>query len=232
MFSSAHMASIAAAIGDPVRVNMLMALRLEGALTAGELAKVGNVAPSTATEHLAKMMAAELIVVQKLGRKRLYTMADDEACALLDGVEAMAMRQAKAGQNVPQLDRGLLHSRLCYHHLAGKMGCDVTDALFAEGILDHGRQGPALTARGREWITRFDIDAANLDDSPRMAVRLCMDWTEGRPHLGGALGSALLEGFRGRDWLRTKRGSSEVLVTPKGFSGFRTELGVDLRHAA
>lgn len=231
MFSSAHMASIAAAVGDPVRVNMLMALRLEGALTAGDLAKVGNVAPSTASEHLAKMVTAGLIVQQKLGRQRLYTMADEDSCALLDGVEAMAMRQAEAGRNVPQLDRSLLHSRLCYHHVAGKLGCDVTNALFAEDILTHHHDGPAITDKGHAWFGRFDIDTKRLEEAPRMTVRLCMDWTEHRPHLGGALGSALLEGFRGRDWLRTTRGSSEVLVTPKGFSGFRTELGLELRAA-
>ena len=232
MFSSTHMASIAAAIGDPVRINMLMSIRLEGALTAGDLAKVGNVAPSTASEHLAKMAAAGLIVQQKMGRQRLYTLSGEDVCNLLDGVEAMALRQNDAGTNVPRLDRTLLHSRLCYHHLAGRVGCDVTNALFAENILAHDLQGPCLTDRGRTWMGRFDIDIEALEDSPRMTIRLCPDWTEDRPHLGGGLGSALLEGFRRRDWLRTDRGKSQVLITPKGFSGFRTELGLDLRAAA
>ncbi len=229
MFSSAHMASIASAIGDPVRVNMLMALRLEGALTAGELAKVGNVAPSTASEHLSKMMAARLIVQQKLGRKRLYTMADDESCALLDGVEAMAKKQSDAHVNVPRLDKSLVHSRLCYHHIAGKLGCGLTDAMFAEGILTHTRAGPALSDRGKTWARRFDIDTEALDDSPRMTVRLCLDWTEERPHLGGALGSALLDALIARDWVRSFRGKPEILVTPRGFSGFRQDFGFDLK---
>ena len=226
------MASIAAAMGDPVRINMLMSIRLEGALTAGDLAKVGNVAPSTASEHLAKMQAAGLIVQQKMGRQRLYTLSGEDTCTLLDGVEAMALRQNEAKTTLPRLDRTLLHSRLCYHHLAGRVGCDVTNALFAEDILRHKHSGPQLTHKGRDWVGRFDIDIDALEDSPRMTIRLCPDWTEDRPHLGGALGSALLDGFKRRDWLRTDRGKSEVLITPKGFSGFRAELGLDLRAAA
>ena len=225
------MASIAAAMGDPVRINMLMSIHLESALTAGDLAKVGNVAPSTASEHLAKMQAAGLIVQQKLGRQRLYTLSGEDVCNLLDGVEAMALKQTDKGTNIPRLDRTLLHSRLCYHHLAGKVGCDVTDALFAENILTHDRKGPHLTDQGRNWAKGFEVDTDALEDSPRKVVRLCPDWTEDRPHLGGALGSALLDGFKRRDWLRFARGSSEVLITPKGFSGFRTELGIDLRAA-
>ena len=226
------MASIAAAIGDPVRVNMLMALRMDGALTAGELADVGNVAPSTASEHLSKMQMANLVTQQKIGRKRLYTLSGDNVCELLDGVEAMARSQTDAGVNVPVLDGALLHVRRCYHHLAGRAGCDITNAMFADKLLAHDRAGPDLTNKGKSWIKKFDIDPDDLESTPRTTVRLCQDWTDRRHHLGGALGSALFDGFRRRDWIRVTRGSSHVLITPKGFSGFKTDLGVDLRQAA
>ena len=231
MVSSNTIAAIPAAMGDPVRMNMLMSLRLDGALTAGELAAVGNVAPSTASEHLARMMDAGLVVRQKSGRKRLYSLADADVCDLLDVLLALAEQRRDDHAGTVSLPEGVLHARLCYDHLAGRLGCAVSHALFARDVVRHGANGPQLTEHGQAWLSGFGIDARELLDAPRCAVRLCQDWTEKSHHLGGSVASSLLAAFRERDWVRTARGRPEVFVTPLGVTGFRDALGLDLRAA-
>ncbi len=226
------MARITAAMGDPVRVNMLMSLRHEGSLTATELARVGNVAPSTASEHLARMMTAHLVVQQKLGRQRLYSLADSTVCDLLDAIESIAGRQMADAPTAPTVSPGVIHARLCYDHLAGKLGCDLANALFAAGYLSHGMHGPEFTPRGIDRLTCFGVDPAKFEEGHRCPLRLCSDWTESRHHLGGAVASGLLDVLRNRDWIRTRRGELEVSLTPRGISGFRTEFGLETRLGA
>lgn len=230
MPSSNQIAQITSAMGDAVRVNMLLALRFDGGLTASELARVGNVAPSTASEHLARMTAAGLIVQQKIGRQRLYALADAEVCDILDSVTAMAERTRDNGAETSSLPEGLLHARLCYDHLAGRLGCSLTEAMFTKDILAHGRAGPRVTGIGAGWFRTFGIDHKTYEDRPRCGLRLCRDWTEDSHHLGGGLASALLDTFRQRDWVRTRRGEMQVFVTPKGITGLRDTLGLDLRQ--
>ena len=217
-------------MGDAVRVNMLLALRFDGGLTATELARVGNVAPSTASEHLGRMAAAGLIVQQKMGRQRLYALADAEVCDILDSVSAMAERNGDSGPDDTPLPEGLLHARLCLDHLAGRLGCALTEAMFTQDILAHGRAGPRVTGSGASWFRTLGIDQEAYQDRPRCALRLCRDWTEDSHHLGGGLASALLDTFRQRDWVRTRRGDMRVFVTPMGITGLRDSLGLDLRR--
>lgn len=218
-------------MGDPVRVNMLLAMRFDGGLTASELALVGNVAPSTASEHLARMVDASLIVQQKAGRKRVYSLADAEVCDLLDSVTAMAEATRETTPLAEALPEGILHSRLCYDHLAGRLGCDVTAALFKTSVLSHGRKGPEVTTSGARWFRDFGLDHADFEDRPRCKLRLCRDWTEDTHHLGGGLASGLLDAFRKKDWVRTRRGDTQVFLTPAGITGLRESLGLDVRRA-
>ena len=229
MPSSNQIAAVAAAMGDPVRINMLLSLRHDGVLTATELAGVGNVAPSTASEHLAKLLASNLVVLQKSGRQRLYSLANGEVCDLVDGVTALAEKNRKASDTPVSLPQGVLHSRLCLDHLAGQLGCIVTNALLDRGILRHAAQGPKTTAYGRSWLEQVGVTEQALEDGFRCPLRLCHDWTENAYHLGGGVAAALLTAFRRNDWLRTRRGDVEVLLTPRGVSAFSVELGLDLR---
>jgi DNA-binding transcriptional ArsR family regulator len=230
MPSSNQIAAIAAAMGDPVRINMLLSLRHDGVLTATELAGVGNVAPSTASEHLAKLMASNLVVLQKSGRQRLYSLADGDVCDLVDGVTAMAEKNRQTSDIPVFLPQGVLHSRLCLDHLAGQLGCMVTNALFDRDVLRHGSKGPETTAYGRSWLAKVGVNEQASEDGLRCPLRLCHDWTQDAYHLGGGVAGALLTAFRRNDWMRTRRGDAEVLLTPKGVSALNTELGLDLRQ--
>lgn len=230
MPSTNQIARITSAMGDPVRINMLLSLRFEGELTASEVAKVGNVAPSTASEHLSRMVAANLITQQRVGRTRLYKIADESVCDLLDVVYAVAERAPDTDPGKSEPPDGLLHARLCFDHLAGHLGCEMTNALFAQGALVHGRKGLEVSAAGENWFRQLGIDPHQYRDRPRCALRLCRDWSKDSHHLGGGMASALLDLFRQRDWIRTRRGELRVYLTPKGREGFRKTLGLDLRN--
>jgi DNA-binding transcriptional ArsR family regulator len=229
MPSSNQIAAIAAAMGDPVRINMLLSLRHDGVLTATELAGVGNVAPSTASEHLAKLMVSNLVVQQKSGRQRLYSLADGDVCDLVDGITALAEKNLLKSGTPVSLPKGVLHSRLCLDHLAGQLGCMVTNALFDRGVLHLAAQGPETTTYGRSWLVKVGVNERAMEDGLRCPLRLCHDWTESAYHLGGGVAGALLTAFRRNDWMRTRRGDAEVLLTPKGVSALSTELSLELR---
>ncbi len=230
MASSNQIAVVAAAMGDPARVNMLLSLRYDGVLTATELAHVANIAPSTASEHLAKLAAANLVSQQKKGRKRLYALADGDVCDLVDGVSALAEKNRQKTAGAALLPRGVLHSRLCLDHLAGALGCLVTNALFDRGLLHHGISGPEITANGRVWFDQIGVDVTAQDQSARCPLRLCHDWSEDAYHLGGGVAAVLLATFRRHDWVRMRRGEVDVVLTPKGVRALKDRLGLDARQ--
>jgi DNA-binding transcriptional ArsR family regulator len=230
MPSSNSIASLAAAMGDPARINMVMALRHDGVLSATELSRVANVAPSTASEHLARLMATGLVTQQKAGRRRLYTLADTDVCHLVDGLAALAGKRQAPPEGRSALPRAVLHSRLCLDHLGGRLGCLVTNALFDRGFLRHGRTGPEITGDGAAWLAGLGIDERARGDSLRCPLRLCHDWSEDAYHLGGGVAGALLTAFRQRDWLRVRRGEIAVILTPTGVTALGRELGLDLRQ--
>ncbi len=225
----ATIAELAALIGDPARANMLFALKADGTVSAGDLTGVANVAPSTASEHLAKLAAAGLVRMTAKGRMRYYSLADPAVAELLDGVESLAGLLSGRARQPRQWDRAETHSRCCLDHLAGRLGGDLAGAAVARGYLRLAPRGPQLTGAGTGWLAALGVDAGSLRAGPRKLLRLCPDWTGEAPHIGGAVGAAILRGLIGADWLRRPRGARHVVVTPKGAAGFRREFGLDLR---
>lgn len=211
---------------------MLVALRYDGVLSATELASVANIAPSTASEHLAKLMAAGLVFQQKLGRKRLYTLADGDVCDLIDGVAAHADKNGSVQKSKASLPYAVLHSRLCLDHLGGELGCLISNTMFSNGIIRHTPNGPRTSLQGEKWLMDLGVGNCHPSEHLRCPLRLCHDWSQGGFHLGGSIAGEMLRIFRERDWLRFRRGEIAVAVTPKGVTGLRNALGLDLRNTS
>jgi DNA-binding transcriptional ArsR family regulator len=223
--SIAGMASI---IGDPARANMLFALKDDGCISAGDLSIIAGVAPSTASEHLAKMVEAGLVTVAARGRKRFYNLAAPEVADILDGLESVATTLwADKIRQTPQYEANL-HARSCYDHLAGRVGVRLAVAMIENGFIKHTSTEPELTRDGLACLASFNIDADIVRAEPRRFLRLCPDWTERSVHVGGAVGAALLRGMINFDWLRRMRGSDKVVITPKGVSGIRSRFGLEI----
>ncbi|MDE2355547.1 MAG: helix-turn-helix transcriptional regulator [Alphaproteobacteria bacterium] len=237
MASTTDIASLAALIGNPARAAMLLALLGGQALTAGELAEVAGVTPQTASGHLEQLRAAGLIRAWAEGRRRRHALGSGEVAQLLEALHlavpslASAPPQALAAAPDPAPRRraplALREARSCYDHLAGRVGVALAEALAVEGDV-----GGALSARGEAALRRWGLDLDTLrapvqGRRPRVFCRPCLDWSERRPHLAGALGAAILTRALETGWLRRTPGARALNVTPAGREGLRRVFGVD-----
>ncbi len=229
MIRPAAVAEIGALIGDPGRAAMLEALMDGRALTAAELASAAGVTPQTASGHLGKLAAAGLIVVERQGRHRYHRLASAEVAGLLEQLASFAERpEARSSRRVSTRpkDAAMRAARSCYDHLAGRLAVDLTDALLDQGHLELDLDGGAVTAAGRRFFAEFGLNLDGAKSSKRAFCRPCLDWSERRPHLAGAVGAALFCRCMDLGWLRRIDGSRAMTVTQSGRKGFLSAFGV------
>lgn len=209
---------------------MLWALKDDGQVSAGDLSNAAGVAPSTASEHLAKLSEAGLVAMTRAGRMRYYRLSGPEIADQLEGLEALARKLAPARMAAETSGDARCHSRTCLDHLAGSLGGRLAGAMAETGLLRHTADGPELTKIGNDWLRDHGADPDGLVQGPRRLIGLCRDWSFELPHIGGAVGAAMLTAFLAGGWLRRGPARGQLLVTPKGASGFRKHFGIDARH--
>ncbi len=209
-------AQIGALIGDPARANMLTALMGGKALTATELAAAGGVTVQTASTHLAKLEAGNLLVQRKQGRHRYFTLADDSVGKFLESIMGFAAGRGHLRHKPGPKEPALRKARICYDHLAGDYGVRMLDSLIAKGAIDAMGDGLALTESGETELKTIEIDVHALKSSRRPLCRSCLDWSERRAHLAGSLGKALLSNFLEKGWARHTAESRSVVFSPEG----------------
>ena len=209
-------AQIGALIGDPARANMLTALMGGKALTATELAAAGGITVQTASTHLAKLEAGNLLAQRKQGRHRYFTLADDSVGKFLESIMGFAAGRGHFRHKPGPKEPALRKARICYDHLAGDYGVRMLDNLIAEGAIDALGDGLALTESGETALKNIGIDVHALKSSRRPLCRSCLDWSERRAHLAGSLGKALLSNFLEKGWARRTAESRSVVFSPEG----------------
>lgn len=235
MSTNTRFAEVAALAGDPARAGILHALLDGRALTAGELARAAGIAPQTASGHLAQLTRAGLLTVHKQGRHRYHRLASLSVAQMMESIMRVASEQdvPRRAVVVGPRDAKLRLARTCYDHLAGRLGVGIADALVAGGHMELSDDAGQMTDSGAILLDLIGLDIASGAGlsgrrSKRPFCRPCMDWSERRPHLAGALGAALCQHFLAQSWLRRIDGSRAVTVTPKGRQGFRDALGLRL----
>lgn len=217
-------AGVAALLGDPARANMLTALMDGRALTVSELARAAGVALPTASGHLSKLDGAGLVTAEKQGRHRYYRLSDPDVAVVLEGLMGLAQRTGAVRVRTGPKDDALRAARVCYDHLAGERGVALMLGLTGRAWLTEGAD-PAVTPAGRDAFAGLGIDIDGLAAGRRPVCRTCLDWSERRSHLGGALGAAILETVLGRGWAR--RGDERVIAfTPQGGRAFDAAFGL------
>jgi DNA-binding transcriptional ArsR family regulator len=226
--------AVAALIADPSRAAMLDALLSGGRHSARELAVAAGIAPSTATEHLDRLERGGLVACERVGRRREVRLAGPEVGRALEALAAIAPARPVTGLRAWNHGEALRAARSCYDHLAGRAGVALADGLVAGGVLDPGEGAFALADRGAGRLADFGLDVDAILGARRATARACVDWSERRPHIGGALGAALLDALLQRRWVarapqregaRATRGRV-LRVTDAGRAGLREQLGV------
>lgn len=218
-------AAVAALLGDPARANMLVALMDGRALTASELAQAGGVAPPTASGHLAKLHSAGLLLAEKQGRHRYYRLSDHDVAEVLEGLMGLAQRTGAVRVRTGPRDAALREARVCYDHLAGERGVQLLRGLAGRGWINDSAS-PAVTLSGRTALCDLGIDVPALERGRRPVCRTCLDWSERRSHLSGALGAAIFDQVLARRWARRAEGRM-VKFSPAGAEIFSTAFGLD-----
>ena len=207
---------IAALIGDHARAEVLTALLADRALTATELAAVAGVTKQTISAHLAKLVDAKLVGMEKQGRHRYFRLADQDVAHLLESLMGVAFRTGAVRARSSPREPALRKARVCYDHLAGEVGVRIYEGLMQRHALVPSADGLALSASGRRLFKKLAIDTDALAKQKRAFCRACLDWSERRHHLAGALGAALLDRLVELGWARRAKDSRVVSLTPNG----------------
>ena len=228
MISGAIIAEIAALAGDPARANILTALLDGRAMTATELAYAARVTPQTTSAHLAKLVEASLITATPSGRHRYFRLASPKVAQMLESIVAVAGDNRPRFRPLSRQAAQLRAARVCYDHLAGQLGVRIAEAMVARGYLVLEDDGGRITEAGTRYLWDLGIDTRIAGKGRRHLCRACLDWTERRPHIGGAIGAALAERWLALGWITRAKDSRAVTVTPAGERGFRETLGMSL----
>src|SRR5450755_3136236 len=221
MADGPNIARIAKLLVDPTRSDVLTALMTDRALTATELANLANVSKQTMSGHLAKLLGAGLVTVEQQGRHRYFRLAGEDIAQLIESLMGIAYRTGSVRLLSSPRDPAMRKARVCYDHLAGEFGVLIHEALWRIRAFAPVPEGLALSRRGKAWFTRLGIDAHIIGAQRRAFCRPCMDWSERRQHMAGALGAALLTRIFELRWAERSASSRVVFFNAKGERAFR-----------
>ena len=220
---AAELASIGALIADPTRAEMLCVLMDGAAHTGGELARHLGVSASTTSEHLSRLLDARLVKVEAQGRHRYFRLADQQTAELLELLGAVS---TPVTPNRSRTAERLSHARSCYDHLAGEVAANLYRRLVEDRHLTVDDGHAELTATGTALFGQVGVDVASVMASTRQTVRPCLDWTERRHHLAGALGAALFDTMLTHTWIRRGRQPRSIVISSKGADALHIHFGL------
>jgi DNA-binding transcriptional ArsR family regulator len=221
---------IASAIGEPARARILYCLMDGHARTSTELSVVANVSPSTASVHLNRLKTAHLVKVFVQGKHRFYSLEGPDVAATLEGLSVLA--GGPRDKFVPSTPSRLRAARTCYDHLAGIAGVSLHDRFMTLKWLSAGAKSGDnaydLTSDGTRAFEALGVDLEATRTLRRRFACPCLDWSERRPHIGGALGAAFLKVALKRRWVVQHLDSRALDVTKAGRREMLTRFGLDV----
>lgn len=212
--------TVSSLIGDPVRAKILWFLLDGKAYTATELAIMTATSPQNISMHVAKLVNANFLKVAAQGRHKYYTFARDEVAYVIEAMSNLIPAGMTGGKKDETDISPIKYCRTCYDHLAGKVGVTLTEKLLETKLIRHDGDEFSTTKKGNEFFKKLEIDADSLRGGRRFFAKPCLDWSERKYHMAGALGAALLDKMLANDWIRKTRESRAVIVTGKGQKAF------------
>lgn len=223
-------ARIAGAIGEPARARMLFCLMDGHARTSTELAIVADVSTSTASAHLNRLKAERLVKVMTQGKHRFYSLEGSKVARVLEGLSVLADQPRR--KFVPNTPTRLRAARVCYDHIAGTLGVQLHDRFkefkWISSALNGAGDAYELTAAGEKALEALNVNVQEMRSSRRRFAYACLDWSERRPHIGGALGSALLDAAVKRKWVTKNLDSRAIRITNVGRREMLARFGLEV----
>jgi DNA-binding transcriptional ArsR family regulator len=214
---AAHVLSKAGAlIGDSSRATMLWSLMGGESRPASELAMLANVSPQTASNHLKLLVESGFVKVRALGRNKFYRLSDGTVAAALESLATAANGKTVSSGLAQQVSPELVFARTCYDHLAGELGVTILAYLQGTGYLEAHKRDYTLTASGEAFLRDLGVNLATAQAKRRRFAYACLDWSHRVPHLGGALGAALLEWLLGGGLVVRRKESRVLRITDRG----------------
>lgn len=226
MITGPLIAEIAGLVGEPARASMLSALLDGRALTATELAYAARVTPQTGSTHLAKLTEVGLLTQIRDGRHRYFRLASPKVAQMLEGIMAVALEDRPRYRPLSRQAQELRDARVCYDHLAGRLSVDLADFFTTHKYIVFDDEAAEVTVSGTQFLAQFGINLFASGSRRRRLCRSCLDWTERRPHIGGAVGAALANRCFDLGWAERMRHSRAVIVTVSGKRGFLETFGI------
>jgi len=225
----ADISPVAALMADPARASMLAALLAGRPLAAGELSHVAGITPATASAHLAKLLDGGLVTVTREGRHRYYRLSGHEVAHAIEVIAEISPVRPVRSLRQSREAQALAEARTCYDHLAGRAGVTLFGTFIKEKIISGdgvGRDAAyEVTAEGTERLAGFGIDVAEVRRARRRFAGACLDWTQRRPHLNGALGAAVTARLVELGWIERGPSRRAVRITDEGQEGLAAAFG-------
>ena len=225
-------AAMASAIAELARARMLCCLMDGMARTGTELAVIAGIAPSTASAHLSKLTSTGLVEVVAQGKHRYYSLANEEVAAVLESL--MVLAGTRRGAVNPKTPTQLRRARTCYDHMAGSIAVAIHDQLFERGWLTRARDARQyhLTDEGENGLLTLGIKAGELRARRRQFACACLDWSERRPHVAGAVGAALLQSMLRHKWVSKDLDGRRLTVSRSGTVALADRFGISASQFA
>jgi DNA-binding transcriptional ArsR family regulator len=218
---------IVSLVGEPARAKMLWNLLDGRAYTASELAIAAEISGTSASNHLTKLLGADLLKVEKQGRHRYFSFSRPE---IAYAIESLANLSGQPSRKMIKdaTPAGMKYCRSCYDHLAGYVGVKITEALEKKKAIRKDVNSYLVTNSGWRLLTDLDIDKTEMLNNRRTLTRQCLDWSERKPHLAGQIGALLLKRMLERNWFKRIQFSRELIITSRGRSAINNWLNIEI----
>ncbi len=214
-----HFKDITSLLGEPARATMLWSLLDGKALTATELAICAEISSQSASMHLAKLVQADILRVESQGRHRYYRLARPEVAYVVEALASLVPEGKKGKETAVPPANGIRYCRTCYDHLAGKVAVEITGQLLKREILIASADQFTVSQQGWQWLNALGIENAQMKNQRRKLARQCLDWSERKHHVAGALGAALLNKWLELGWVKRQKNSRAAIITADGQKG-------------
>ncbi|MEW6737835.1 MAG: winged helix-turn-helix domain-containing protein [Acidobacteriota bacterium] len=229
MIEEPNISRLARTIGDTTRIRMLTLLMQGRALTAKELAYGSGVEPATATAHLQRLEGDGFVNSTTQGRHKYFSLASADVARLIESLMVVAP-QTESNSTKKKIADPVRLARFCYDHLAGKLGTHLREELLSRNLLIQADKAFFITTDGEQWFQSFGIDLSALRRSRRQFAYQCLDWSERKDHVAGALAAALAQRMITLGWITRNKNSRIVSITKLGQKALAEQLGFSISN--